>query len=162
MNQSWTMTNNRTIERDGEQVPDFQTISRLQSENILNSRVHTRLMVSESPTNLFTPASVRNTVSNITNSMRRGLNRLDTFYNPVYPQEKENIAIIASCSYYRSTRKAFDWFTEIKNKENFGLRLITAVQSDPIMPMKFNDAWNHEDHNLWREAIQQELNSMKK
>ena len=78
-------------------------------------------MVAESPRGLFTPASVRNTVSNITNSMRRGLNCLDTFYNLVQPQEEENIAMIASCSYYGPTRKAFDWFTEIKNEENFGL-----------------------------------------
>ena len=62
-------------------------------------------------------------------------------------------------------RKAFDWFTKFKNKENFGFGLVTAVQSDPVTPVKFNDAWNHKDqeqHKLWRDAIQKELNSMNK
>ena len=53
--------------------------------------------------------------------------------------------MIASCSYYGPTRKAFNWFTEIKYEENFGFGLITAVQSDPTTPIKFNDAWNHKD-----------------
>ena len=73
--------------------------------------------------------------------------------------------MIASCSYYRPTKKTFNWFTEIKNEENFGFGLVTAVQSDPITPIKFNDAWNHKDHKqckLWREAIHKELNSMNK
>ena len=113
-------------------------------------------MVAEILRGLFTPASVRNTVLNITNSMRRGLNCLDTFYNPIQPQEEENIAMIARCSYYGPTRKAFDWFTEFENEDLFGFRLVTAVQSDPITPIKFNDAWNHKDQEqrrLWREAI---------
>ena len=73
--------------------------------------------------------------------------------------------MIVRCSYYGPTRKAFDWFTKFKNKENFGFGLITAVQSDPVTSVKFNDAWNHEDqeqHKLWRDAIQKELNSMNK
>ena len=113
-------------------------------------------MVTENPRELFTPASVRNTVSNITNSMRRGLNQLDTFYNPIKPQEEENTAMIAKCSYYRPTRKAFDWLTKYENEENFRFGLITAVQLDPVTPIKFNDAWNHKDqtqHELWRNAI---------
>ena len=77
-------------------------------------------MFAESPKGLFTPASVRNTVSNITNSMRRGLDRIDTFYNPIQPPKEENTAMIARCSYYGPTRKAFDWFTKFKNEENFG------------------------------------------
>ena len=71
--------------------------------------------------------------------------------------------MIASCSYYGPTRKAFNWFTEIKNNENFGFGLITVVLSDPITPMKFNDAWNHknqEQRKLWREVIWRELKSM--
>ena len=95
-------------------------------------------------------------MSDITNSMRRGLNHLDTFHNTIQPQEEENIAMIARCSYYRPTRKAFNWFTEFENKENFGFGLVTAVQSDPITPIEFNDAWNHKDQEqcrLWREAI---------
>ena len=72
--------------------------------------------------------------------MRRGINQIDTFYNPIHPQEEENIAMIASCSYYRPTRKAFDWLTEIKVNNKFGFGLITAVQSDPDSPTRFNDA----------------------
>ena len=97
--------------------------------------------------------------------MRRGLNRLDTFYNLGEPQEEENTAMIAKCSYYRPTRKAFDWFARFKKEESFGFGLVTAVQSDPITPIKFIDAWNHKDqeqHKLWRDAIQKELNSMNK
>ena len=52
-------------------------------------------MVVESPRGLFTLASMRNTVLNITDSVRRGLNQLDTFYNPTAPQEEENTAMIA-------------------------------------------------------------------
>ena len=102
-------------------------------------------MVAESPRELFSPASVRNTVSNITDSMRRGLNWIDTFYSLVEPQEEENTTMIAKCSYYGPMRKAFDWFTTFENKENFGLGLVTAVQSDPVTLVKFNDAWNHKD-----------------
>ena len=102
-------------------------------------------MVAEILRGLFTPASVRNTVSNITDSVRRGLHWIDTFYNPVKPQEEENTAMIARCSYYGPTRKAFDWFTKFENEENFGFGLVTAVQSDPVTPIKFNNAWNHED-----------------
>ena len=71
--------------------------------------------------------------------------------------------MIARCSYYGPTRKAFDWFTEFENKKNFGFGL--SVQSDQITPIKFNDAWNHEDQEqckLWKDAIQKELNSMNK
>ena len=35
------------------------------------------------------------------------------------------------------------------------------VQSDPTTPIKFNDAWNHENEEqrkLWRDAIRKELN----
>ena len=49
--------------------------------------------------------------------------------------------------------------------ENFGFGLVTAVQSDPVTPVKFNNAWNHKDQEqckLWRDAIQKELNSMNK
>ena len=75
LNESIPDNNNcRTIETDGEQTPDARTWSILQNKNILNSGVHTRSMVAESPTGLFTPSSVTNTVLNITNSMRRGLN----------------------------------------------------------------------------------------
>ena len=84
--------------------------------------------------------------------MRRGLNRLDTFYNPIEPQEEENTAMIAKCSYYRPMIKAFDWFARFKNKESFGFGLVTTVQSDPITPIKFNDAWNHKNQEqckLW-------------
>ena len=98
--------------------------------NILNSGVRTRSMVARSPTGLFTPANVRNTVSNILDSVRRGLNRLDTFYNPSASQEGENTAIIAKCSYYGPTKKTFDWLTEFEDKGNFGFGLVTAVQSD--------------------------------
>ena len=72
------------------------------------------------------------------------------------PQEEENTAMIARCSYYGPTRKAFDWFTKFENKENFGFGLVTAVQSDPVTPVKFNNAWNHKDQEqrkLWRDAI---------
>ena len=51
----------------------------------------------------------------------RGLNRLDTFYNPTAPQEEENTAMIAKCLYYGPTRKAFDWLTKFENKESFDL-----------------------------------------
>ena len=84
---------------------------------------------------------------------------MDTFYNPIEPQEEENTAMIAKCSYYGPTRKAFDWLTKFENEENFGFGLITAVQSDPITPIKFNDAWNlenQEQRELWRDDIQKE------
>ena len=61
--------------------------------------------------------------------------------------------------------KAFDWFIKFENEENFGFGLVTAVQSDPVTPVKFNNAWNHKDQEqckLWRDAIQKELNSMNK
>ena len=77
--------------------------------------------------------------------MKRSLNRIDTFYNPVYSQEEENFAMIANCSYYRPTRNAFDWLTEIKDDNRFGFGLITVIQSDPDSPTKFNNAWKHED-----------------
>ena len=84
LNESILDNNNYwTIERKNEQASSIQTRSRLPDENILNSGLHTRSMVAENLRGLFTPASVRNTVSNITNSMRRGLNCLDTFYNPI-------------------------------------------------------------------------------
>ena len=70
-----------------------------------------------------------------------------------------------SCSYHGPTRKAFDWFTKFEIKENFCFGLVTTVKSDPITPIKFNDAWNHKDHEqrkLWRDAIQKELNSINK
>ena len=134
----------------------MQTRSRIRNNAILDSGVRTRSMVAESPRGLFTPASMRNTVLNITDSVRRGLNRLDTFYNPTAPQEEENTAMIAKCLYYGPTRKTFDWLTKFENKESFGFGLVTAVQSDPITPIKFNDAWNHknkEQRKLWRDAI---------
>ena len=53
--------------------------------------------------------------------------------------------IIASCSYYGPMRKASDWLTKIKDEDGFGFGMITAIQSDPDLPMKFNDAWNHQD-----------------
>ena len=84
-----------------------QTRSETRNDNILNSGVRTRSMVAESPRGLFTPASVRNTVSNITDSVRRGLNRLDTFYNPSISQEEENTAMIARCLYFGPTTKNF-------------------------------------------------------
>ena len=65
-----------------------QTRSETRNDNILNSGVRTRSR------GLFTPASVRNTVSNITDSVRRGLNRLDTFYNPSISQEEENTCLL--------------------------------------------------------------------
>ena len=52
---------------------------------------------------------------------------------------------------------------KLKKEENFGFRLVTTVQSDPITPIKFNDEWKHKDQEqcgLWREAICKELNSM--
>ena len=116
-----------TIERDNEQASSIQTRSRLR-DNILNSGVRTRSMVAESPRGLFTPASMRNTVLNITDSVRRGLNRLDTFYNPSISQEAENTAMIAKCLYYGPTRKTFDWLTNFQDKESFGFGLVTAVQ----------------------------------
>ena len=64
--------------------------------------------------------------------------------------------MIAKCSYQGPTRKAFDWFAKFENEENFGFELVTAVQSDPITPIKFNDAWNNENQEqckLWRDAI---------
>ena len=90
---------------------------------------------------------------------------MDTFYNPTAPQEEENTAMIVKCSYYGPARKTFDWLTKFENEESFGFGLVTAVQSDPITPIKFNDAWNHENKKqceLWRDAIQKELNSMNK
>ena len=88
-----------------------QTRSETRNDNILNSGVRTRSMVAESHRGLFNPGSVRNTVSNITDSVRRGLNRLDTFYNPSISQEEENTAMIARCSYYSKTKKilVLDW-----------------------------------------------------
>ena len=121
------------------EIAYMQTRSRVRNNAILDSGVCTRSMVTGSPRGLFTPASVRNTVFNITDSVRRGLNRLDTFYIPMEPQEEENTAMIAKCSYYGPTRKAFDWFTRFENEESFGFGLVTAVQSDPITPIKFND-----------------------
>ena len=100
--------------------------------------------------------SVRNTVSNITDSVRRGVNRLDTFYNQSISQEEENTDMIARCSYYGPTKKTFDWLTKFEDKESFGFGLVTAVQSDPNTPIKFNDAWNHknkEQQELWRDPI---------
>ena len=84
-----------------------QTRSGTRKNDILNSGVRTRSMVTESPRGLFTPASVRNTVLNIADSVRRGLNRLDTFYNPSISQEEENTAMIANFLYYRPTKKNF-------------------------------------------------------
>ena len=54
------------------------------------------------------------------------------FYNPIYSQEEENFAMIASCSYYRPTKKAFDWLTEIKDDNRFGFRLITAYNQTQV------------------------------
>ena len=48
-----------------------QTRAGTRNDNILNSGVRTRSMVAESPRGLFTPGSVRNTVLNITDSVRR-------------------------------------------------------------------------------------------
>ena len=73
--------------------------------------------------------------------------------------------MIANCSYYRPMRKAFNWLTEIKKDGRFGFRLITTVQSDPDLPMKFNDVWNHqayEQQKSWREANNKGLKSMNK
>ena len=53
--------------------------------------------------------------------------------------------MIARCSYYGPTKKTFDWLTEFEYKESFRFGLVTAVQSDPTTPIKFDDAWNHED-----------------
>ena len=58
-----------------------QTRSRTRNNDILNSGVRTRSMVAESPRGLFTPASV-------TDSVRRGLNRLDTFITHRYPKKR--------------------------------------------------------------------------
>ena len=85
------------------------------------------------------------------------------FYNPIEHKQRENTAIIAKCSYYGPTKKAFDQITKYEDNENFGFGLVTAVQSDPTTPIKFNEAWNHEDkeqRELWRNAIRKELNSM--
>ena len=52
--------------------------------------------------------------------------------------------------------KPLNWLTKFKNEESFGFGLVTTVQSDPITPIKFNDAWNHENQEqgkLWRDAI---------
>ena len=65
--------NNNSMLIDNERAR-IQTRSRVRNNAILDSGVRTRSMVAESPRGLFTPASVRNTVSNITNSVRRGLN----------------------------------------------------------------------------------------
>ena len=81
-------------------------------------------MVAESRRGLFTLASMRNTVSNITDSVRRGLNRLDTFYNPSISQEEEKTAMIAKCLYYGPTKKTFDWLTKFEDKESFGFGLV--------------------------------------
>ena len=62
--------NDTTIETDGEQAFVANTRSRSQTKNELNSGVRSRSMVAESSTGLFTPASVKNNFSNITNSMR--------------------------------------------------------------------------------------------
>ena len=107
------MKPNESIPNDNNRMPidnvraRVQTRSGTRNNNILNSEVRTRSMVAESPRGLFTPASVRNTVSNITDSVRRGLNRLDTFYNPSISQEEENMAMIAKCLYYGPTKKNF-------------------------------------------------------
>ena len=64
------------------------------------------------------------------------------------PQEKLSISLL-----------------NFENEENLGFGLVTAVQSDPVTPVKFNNAWNHKDQEqreLWRDAIQKELNSMNK
>ena len=79
---------NESIPNDNNSIPIYnvrarvQTRSRTRNNDILNSGVRTRSMVDENPRGLFTLASMRNTVSDITDSIRRGLNRLDTFYNP--------------------------------------------------------------------------------
>ena len=87
-----------------------QTRSKTRNDNILNSGVRTKSMVAESPRGLFTPASVRNTVLNITDSVNRGLNRLDTFYNPLISQEEENTAMIARLAHkIRRQRKFWFW-----------------------------------------------------
>ena len=64
---------NNSILIDNERAR-VQTRSRIRNNDILNSGVRTRSMVAESSRGLFTPASMRNTVSNITDSVRRGLN----------------------------------------------------------------------------------------
>ena len=51
-----------------------QTRSRIRNNDILNLGLCTRSMVAESPRGIFNPATMRNTVSNITDSVRRGLN----------------------------------------------------------------------------------------
>ena len=104
---------NKSILNDNNSMPidneraRMQTRSRIRNNAILDSGVRTRSMVTESPRGLFTPASMRNTVLNITDSVRRGLNRLDTFYNPSISQEEENTAMIAKCLYYGPTTKNF-------------------------------------------------------
>ena len=65
------LNDNNSIPIDNERAC-VQTRSRIRNNDILDSGVHTRSMVAESPRGLFTPASVRNTVLNITNDMRRG------------------------------------------------------------------------------------------
>ena len=73
--------------------------------------------------------------------------------------------MIVKCSYYGPTKKSFNWLTKFEDTDNFGFGLITAVQSDSIAPVKFNDAWNHpnqKERKLWRDAIRKELNSMNK
>ena len=65
------------MERNVE-TPTFQTRNNLQNianNAILNSGVRTRSMVAENPRELFTPATIQNTMTNITNSVRRGLNQ---------------------------------------------------------------------------------------
>ena len=40
---------------------------------------------------------------------------------------------------------------------------MSALTSDPEEPRTFNEAWNHQEpkiRNLWREAIEKELNNM--
>ena len=66
--------NNVTINNENVQDSRTQTRSRVRNNDILNSGVRTRSMVAESPRGLFIPASMRNTVSNITDSVRRELN----------------------------------------------------------------------------------------
>ena len=109
------------------ETPTFQTRNNFTNNAILNSGVRTRSMVAENLRELFTPATIRNTMLNITGSVRRGLNQYDMFYNLIEHEGRENTAMIAKCSYYRPTKKSFDWLMKFKDTDNFGFGLVTAV-----------------------------------
>ena len=74
---------------DRDQTSMVRTRSRSLAENEVNTRVHTRSMVTKNPVQnsnfVCTPTTmkgVRNTPSNIKDSVQRNLQRLEIFYNP--------------------------------------------------------------------------------